>query len=231
MHVVSVNTGRREVLEYGSYRGETGIFKQPLEGRIAVGELGLEGDVIVDGRHHGGPDQAVYLYRQEDYHWWSGQLGQTLGPGTFGDNLTVTGLSGPGLVIGSRLVFDDLLLEVTAPRIPCNTLAARMGDNGFPRRFVRAERPGLYCRVLKSGSIAAGDGFTVEPYTPAAGASTVTTLELFRDAHRRLGAAELQRYLAAPIDQRTRADFSSRLSRHGVQADSAVSEPAAPGGP
>ncbi len=206
--VVSINVGRRRRLEARGFRGETGIFKESVAGPVAVGPLGLDGDVVVDGRHHGGLDQAVYLYRQEDYDWWSSELGRPVAPGTFGDNLTVAGLPDPGLVIGTRLELPELQLEVSAPRIPCNTLAARMGDSSFVKRFLRAERPGFYCRVIEVGRVSVGDAFALKdnPETP------LTTLDLFRAVQRSLDAAELRAFLDVPIDGRTRREFESKLS-------------------
>lgn len=212
MQIVSVNVGARQVLSGRSFNGETGIFKRPATGRVRVSELGLAGDQVVDTRHHGGADQAVYLYRQEDYDWWGAELGEALAPGTFGDNLTVSGLPEPGAVVGSRLVFDTVVLEITAPRIPCNILAQRMNDPGFARRFMRAERPGLYCRVIQGGELGAGDVFTLADFVGEPVGEPVTTLEIFRAAHRRLDGDELRRFLAAPIDIRTRRDFEAKLA-------------------
>lgn len=216
MHVVAVNVGSRERLSHRSFDGDTGIFKRPVTGAVAIGPLGLLHDAVVNAKHHGGPDQAVYVYRQEDYAWWSQELGRPVEPGTFGDNLTVAGLPEPNVVIGSRLDFGTVILEVTAPRIPCSILAARMDDPGFVKRFVAAERPGLYCRVIQPGLLEAGAAFTLRPFA----GDPVSTLEIFRGRYRRLSQAELQRFLAAPIDERTRRDYQRDLSaRDPAQPD------------
>lgn len=210
MQVVQVSTGRRRRLEGASFSGETGIFKEACEGRVRVHSLGVDDDAVVDTRHHGGPDQAVYLYRQEDYDWFGAELGRDLAPGSFGDNLTVSGLPSPGLPVGTRLRSPDLELEVTAPRIPCNTLAQRMDDPAFVRRFMEARRPGIYLRVLREGTVAAGDRFTVErPDGPI-----IDTVEVFTAVKRRLGAEEIERLLSVPLDARTRKDIEKRLARH-----------------
>lgn len=209
--VVSVNVGQRRRLEGRSFRGETGIFKSAVQDPIAVHRLGLEADSVVNTRHHGGVDQAVYLYRDEDYDWWSGELGRSIGPGTFGENLTLAGLAEPGLVIGTRLVFPGIELEVSAPRIPCNTLAQRMDDVSFVKRFLAAERPGFYCRVIRTGRVSCGDPVTVEERS----ATRLTTLELFRGLQRRLDRSEIEAFLEAPIDERTRRKFQSKLSGRG----------------
>lgn len=207
MEVFSVNIGNKRTLSGRSFKGSTGIFKEPVAAAVAVSTLGLEADAVCNGRHHGGPDQAVYLYREEDYGWWSEQLGREIGPGTFGDNLTLRGLPEANLVIGSRLRLPYLLLEVSAPRIPCNTLAERMGDPAFAKAFVAAERPGIYCRVIETGNVRAGDSFSLEAFA----GNQVSTLDLFRASYRKPGVDELRRFLAAPIDVRTRTKFEARL--------------------
>lgn len=207
MEVASVNVGSKRSLEGRSFSGRTGIFKGPVAGPVSVTALGLEADAVCNQRHHGGPDQAVYLYREEDYVWWSEQLGREIGSGTFGDNLTLRGLPEANLPIGSRLRLPDLLLEVTAPRIPCNTLAQRMENPAFAKAFVAAEKPGIYCRVIEPGSVRAGDSVDLEPYA----GDQVSTLDLFRDSYRKLDADGLRRYLAVPIDVRTRTKFEARL--------------------
>lgn len=207
MQVASVNVGSKRSLNGRSFKGTTGIFKEPVTGPIAVTTLGLEADAVCNARHHGGPDQAVYLYREEDYDWWSKQLGREVAAGAFGDNLTLRGLPGAHLVIGSRLRLPEVLLEVSAPRIPCNTLAERMGDPAFVKAFVAAERPGIYCRVIEPGRVRAGDAFSLEPYP----GDQVSTLDLFRDSYRKLSADELRRYLEVPIDIRTRRKFEAKL--------------------
>jgi len=212
MKVAAVNIGRPRPLEVGGRQSQTGIFKEPVEGAVEVNELGLAGDAVIDGRHHGGPDQAVYLYRLEDYEFWGRQLRKEIAPGTFGDNLTVSGLSSPALMVGDVLRFPDLELQVTAPRIPCNTLAARMGDKKFPKAFVKAARPGIYFRVLKSGTIRAGQTVELIPFAE----DSISTVRFFNDFQRTLTSDEMQRYLQLPIDIRSRTYLEGELNKRGV---------------
>ena len=151
MHVLSVNIGSVQTMHNAKASGKTGIYKQPVAGPVRITINGLPGDSIVSTKHHGGPDQAVYVYGGADYAWWSSELGRALAPGTFGENLTISDLASAGLAIGDRLHIGAVILEVTAPRIPCGTLAQRMGDPGFVKRFRAAERPGVYCRVVREG--------------------------------------------------------------------------------
>ncbi|MFT5560202.1 MAG: MOSC domain-containing protein YiiM [Candidatus Azotimanducaceae bacterium] len=208
MRIISVNVGKKSPLSVGKRETVTGIFKQSVDHTVEVKPLGITGDKVLDTRHHGGPDQALYLYRAEDYEFWANQLGQAMSPGMFGENLTIAGLVSAGLNVGDQLRLPNLLLEITAPRIPCNTLAARMGDPGFAKAFVKAERPGFYVRVIEAGTVTAGDPVELKP----ADFESISTIEFYRDVTRKLDEATLQRYLALPIDVRTRRDFESRLA-------------------
>src|SRR5437763_605949 len=124
MRLLSVNVARPHRVVLNGRGRRTAILKRPVTGPVDVGELGLVGDEVGSKKHHGGPDQAVYLYGRDDYAWWERELDEELAPGTFGENLTVEGLHSAELRIGDRLeVGDAVVLEVTAPRIPCATLA------------------------------------------------------------------------------------------------------------
>jgi MOSC domain-containing protein YiiM len=218
MELISVNTGRAEPIENGKKSGVTGIFKRPRQASGYVGPEGLAGDTICDKKNHGGPDQAVYLYGTTDYAWWSAVLGRELEPGTFGENLTISELESAQFNIGDRLHVGEVILEVTAPRIPCVTLAARMGDPAFVKRFRAAERPGLYCRVTRAGSVQVGDPVTVERYA----GETVSALEMFRDFYEpSLDEATIRRYLAAPVAIRDRVSKEAML-RECLAADAAA---------
>jgi len=142
--------------------GITAIDKRPVDGPVRVRPLGLHADVQADRKHHGGEDQAVYVYADEDAAFFAEQLDRSIPPGLFGENLRTTGVDITGLVIGERLRLGDTLeLEVTIPRIPCGTFARRMKVDKWVKRFAEEGRPGAYLRVRKSGSVAAGDAVTV----------------------------------------------------------------------
>ncbi len=210
MYLLSVNVGRPRYLARGDFRGLTGIFKEPVSGAVAVHPEGVAGDTVCDTQHHGGPDQAVYVYGSVDYDWWAAELGPPLAPGTLGENLTVHDLEASGFAVGDRLHVGSTVLEVTGPRIPCSTLAARMDDRTFIRRFREAERPGFYCRVLVPGVLQAGDPVRWEPYA----GERITVLELFRAAYQEDFTVEaLRRILAAPVAARLRLRMERRLER------------------
>lgn len=214
MRLFSVNTGRGRSIQNAKKSGKTGIYKLPVRGPVRIAASGLEGDEVCDLENHGGVDQAVYVYGTPDYVWWSEVLGGELDPGTFGENLTVTGLESARRCIGDRLRIGSVILEVTAPRIPCVTLAARMGDPAFLKRFREAERPGLYCRVIREGRVRTGDAITLEPYR----GEKVTALEVFRDFFDpNPGEATIRRHLAAPIAIRARVEKEKQLEEIQAQ--------------
>ena len=207
MQIVSVNVGQpKDIVQRGGIC-RSGIDKQPLAGAVTVGELGLSGDHILSKKHHGGPDQAVYLYSLEDYAAFTGV---PTTPGSFGENLTVMGLESAGLRVGTRLHFASVVLEVTAPRIPCVTFAAHLGEPGFVKTFRGVRRPGLYTRVLKAGQLAAGETFRLEP-GPDSAPTLAELFELYHD--KKAGRAALERALTAPIAVRARRKYTARLAR------------------
>ena len=216
MNLLSVNLGQERILQRRDRVERTGIFKHPRGVPVQITKLGLQGDVIASKKHHGGPDQAVYVYGEADYEWWSEELGREIAPGTFGENLTVSHLASARLNVGDLLHLREVTLQVTAPRIPCGTFAARMADPQWVKRFRLAERPGLYCRVLKEGFVRAGETVSVEPYA----GETLSILEMFRDYYDKSKSEEtLRRHLNAPIAIRARRDIEKVLqllssSRH-----------------
>jgi len=165
--LAAVSTGRAR--QVGVRRGRplmSAIHKAPVAGRLAAGPEGLDGDEQADLRVHGGPDKAVYAYAAEDTAWWEAELGRALGPGAFGENLTVEGLDVTGAVIGERWRVGSAELEVCQPRQPCSKLGIRFGDPLMVRRFAEAARPGAYLRVALPGELGAGDAIEVVSRPP-----------------------------------------------------------------
>jgi MOSC domain-containing protein YiiM len=208
MQILSVNIGKKQTQQNGSKLETTGIYKLPVQEPVLITLLGIKEDFIGSKKHHGGPDQAVYVYGTIDYEWWSAELSREIGPGTFGENLTITGLESTKFNIGDYLHVGPVTLQVTSPRIPCSTFARRMEDPNFVKRFRSAERPGLYCRVIKEGIVNAGDEVRVEAYT----SETISLIRMFRDYYEKNKSQEtIRRQLAAPIDIRTRIDLEKEL--------------------
>lgn len=142
--------------------GTTAIDKRPVDGRVRAGTLGLYADVQADRAHHGGPEQAVYAYAEEDARFWADELDREIPPGLFGENLRTLGLDVSGALIGERWLIGSTVLEVTQPRTPCATFARRLGSpERWVRRFTEANRTGAYLRVVETGELGAGDAVEV----------------------------------------------------------------------
>lgn len=198
--LVSVNVGSPSLLE-GS-KEPTGIVKMPRTGPVLVDAEGIVGDAILDRKHHGGPDQAIYVYLQDDYDLWARELGEALAPGTFGENFTIAGVDGQKLAIGDRFAIGEVEIEITYHRTPCNTLARHMGSPSWVKRFARALRPGGYARVLRAGHVEAGGEAVYTPYT----GPRVTVAELMSfDGARELPGELATRLLQTPVREKTRA--------------------------
>jgi MOSC domain-containing protein YiiM len=159
--IVSVNVGAPRTVEWFGRQVRTGIWKSPVEGPVALRGVNLDGDDQADRRVHGGPDKAVYTYAQEDYSWWSDELGTVVEPATFGENLTVNGLDLMACVVGERWRVGSVELEVSQPRMPCFKLGIRMGDAAFVDRFDSAMRNGTYLRIVQEGNVESGDDIAV----------------------------------------------------------------------
>ncbi len=210
MKVVSVNIGQAHTQKNGNKTETTGIYKIPTDASVQITSLGIKEDFIASKKHHGGPDQAIYVYGKADYDWWSIELRRELTGGTFGENLTISELESAQFNIGDRLVIGNVILVITAPRIPCSTLAARMGDPEFVKRYRRAERPGLYCRVMQAGLITKGDDVKIERYEK----DTISVIQVFRDYYDKKKSAEtIRNHLNAPIAIRVRTALEEELQK------------------
>jgi MOSC domain-containing protein YiiM len=160
--VRSVNVGRPKQLSVRRGRPlMSSIGKAPVDGRVRVEGVNVEGDDQADRRVHGGPDKAVYAYASEDAAWWASELGRALPPGMFGENLTTEGVDVSGAVVGERWRIGTVELEVCQPRLPCAKLGLRFGDPLMVRRFGEAARPGAYLRIAREGELGAGDEIEV----------------------------------------------------------------------
>jgi len=158
MKVLSVNVGLpREVF----WRGKpvtTGIFKEPVVGRVPIRTLNLDGDRQADLRVHGGPDKAVYAYPSEFYESWRDERPELAFPwGQFGENLTTEGLRDEDVSVGDRFRVGTAELIVTQPRLPCFKLGIRMGRDAFVTEFLQRGLLGFYLAVAREGAVEAGD--------------------------------------------------------------------------
>jgi MOSC domain-containing protein YiiM len=160
--LASVNVGTPQQLSVRRGRPlMSAIGKAPVSGRVRVEGVNLAGDDQADRRVHGGPDKAVYAYAAEDTAWWEAELARGLGPGAFGENLTVEGVDVTGARIGERWRIGTVELEVCQPRLPCAKLGLRFQDPRMVRRFGEASRPGAYLRIAREGELGAGDAVEI----------------------------------------------------------------------
>ena len=215
MQVLSINIGRAQPLDPHNPSRTSGIFKTPAVGPVQITVTGVSGDIIVNTQNHGGVDQAVYVYGRPEYDAFAQELGYPLPNGIFGENLTLSGFESAACTIGDRFSIGDVVLEITAPRTPCESLNARMGDNQFVKRFFAADRPGCYCRVIVTGTIQAGDTVAYQPYHRP-GIRIV-------DAHRIMRPGQthttdtIRRFLAEPIHIRLRTYLEAELAQREAE--------------
>ena len=156
--LVSLQVGVPRTVLRGGEEVSTGIFKLPVQKRIRMCALNLEGDRQADLSVHGGRDKAVYAYPSEHYPYWEKELpGVELPWGSFGENLTTSGLIESSVCIGDRFTIGTAEVVVTQPRLPCFKLNLKFDRDDMVKRFLASHRTGFYLRVLREGEVGAGD--------------------------------------------------------------------------
>jgi len=183
MRILSVNRAKAASATIGGRAVLTAIGKRAVEGSVAVGALGIDGDEQADLSVHGGPGKAVYLYPHEHYAFWqtvraqagAGSWDEVLPFGAMGENLSAEGLSEERLWIGDRLRLPNCLLAVSEPRFPCFKFNAAMGFAHAAKMMVQSGYCGSYLAVVEPGSVSAGDPVELLP-----GPREVNLRELFR---------------------------------------------------
>ena len=162
MKIISLNVGLPRLVLRNDEPVSTGIFKEPVAGRLMLRTLNLDGDRQSDLSVHGGPQKAAYLYPSEHYDFWKYELPDMDLPwGMFGENFTTTGLLETEIHIGDKFRIGTAEVMVTQPRMPCYKLGIRFGRADIIKRFLVSERTGFYLSVLKEGEVGAGD--EIEP--------------------------------------------------------------------
>jgi MOSC domain-containing protein YiiM len=158
MKLLSVNVGLPREIEWKGKLVRTSIFKTPVQGRVRVGKLNLDGDQQSDLSVHGGIEKAVYAYPSEHYLFWREELaGRDLPWGGFGENFTTEGLLEETVRIGDRFRVGSAEFAVTQPRMPCFKLGIRFNRPDIVKRFLHSSRAGFYFSVLREGEVTAGD--------------------------------------------------------------------------
>ena len=178
MKVISVNVGLPRLVLRSGEPVSTGIFKEPVAGRVMLRTLNLDGDRQADLSVHGGPSKAVYVYPSEHYDFWKRELPEMDLPwGMFGENFTTQGVREPEISIGDKFRIGQATVMATEPRMPCYKLGLRFGRTDIIKRFLASERSGFYLAVLQEGEVGAGDEIElIEPNKSGVRVSDITRL-------------------------------------------------------
>jgi MOSC domain-containing protein YiiM len=173
--------GRAQRIVSGIAKQPVSTLEQPLA--VAIGELGVAGDEIVDLTVHGGRDKAVYVYPSEHLAFWrtvreQASVAGAVGPGLVGENLLLEGLLESELHIGDRLTIGEVVLRVESPRSPCHKFNLRMGFSWAAKMMIQSGYTGAYCSVERAGRVAAGEPVSLQP-----GERTLSILESHRMSH------------------------------------------------
>lgn len=214
MRLLSVNVGQPRQVVWKGRMVTTGIFKEPVAGRVTLCRHNLDGDAQADLAVHGGPDKAVYLYPAEHYAAWRQELADTELPwGMFGENLTTEGLLEATTYIGDRLRIGTAVVRVTEPRMPCYKLAVRFGRDDIVQLLLASGRTGVYAAVEQEGELEAGDTITLHRRDDQA----VTVADVTRVYVHERGDVAMMRRLAqlASLSASWREYFQRRLDQRG----------------
>ncbi len=193
MKLVSVNTGMPREVKWHGRMVTTGIFKEPVRGRVTLRKLNLDGDRQADLTVHGGEHKAVYCYSLAHYDYWKKELpGRELPIGIFGENFTIDdgeGLLEESVHLGDRFSIGTAEVVVTQPRLPCYKLGVRFGSDDMVKRFLASGRTGFYVAVIREGEVGAGDEIEViSGEANAVAVSEITHLYVVK----RYGEAEIR---------------------------------------
>jgi MOSC domain-containing protein YiiM len=218
MNIVSLNVGLpRDVLWHGR-TVTTGIYKEPVDGRVAVRTLNLDGDRQADLTAHGGEYKAVYCYPAEHYAFWKKELpGRDIPTAIFGENFTTEGLQENSVHLGDRFAVGSAEFVVTQPRLPCYKLGARFESDDMVKHFLVSGRLGFYFAVTREGEVTAGDGIKRIAQDPnAVPVSEITRLYITKRFDKE-DIASLRRALqVAALPDSWKGYFRERLARTKV---------------
>ena len=211
--LISVNVGLPREVKWKNKMVTTAIFKDPVEGRVNVNTLNVEGDAQADLEVHGGPSKAVYVYPSEHYAAWRGELDDMDMPwGIFGENLTTEGLLEDQVRIGDRFCIGTTTFQVTEPRVPCYKLAVRFDRPDILRLINQTGRTGFYLRVLEEGVVEAGDDIDVLGQDP--GEVTVANITSLHRGSEKTNAELMRQAISiAALGESWREYFEHQLKK------------------
>jgi MOSC domain-containing protein YiiM len=203
----ALNTGSAQALEINGREIQTGIFKQPVTDALELGVLGFANDIQVNRKYHGGSDKAVCAYASEHYAHWARLFERELPAGSFGENFTLSGLLEDQVQIGDVFKVGTARVQISQPRQPCGTLAARFGISNFVKQVVDSGMTGWYFRVLESGTVRAGDHLELQ----MRGEVSVQAANLVMH-HKKTPREKIEHLLAQPaLSQAWRDQLKTRL--------------------
>ncbi len=225
MKLISVNTGLpREVIWHGR-SVTTGIFKEPVRGRVALRKLNLDGDRQADLNVHGGEFKAVYCYPVAHYDYWRRELpGRELPTAIFGENFTVDAskMQSPledSVHLGDRFCVGSAELIVTQPRLPCYKLGIRFQMDDMVKRFLASGRTGFYFAVTREGEVGADDEMKMTGRDPNdVSVSEITRLYIAKKYTAADVSAVRRALQVAALPESWKGYFRERLERTGLGA-------------
>jgi len=195
MIIKSLNVGKPKQEHFHGKEFLTGMCKKPVAGPLLLTKLGFEGDGVGDRKHHGGEDKAVCVYSRDHYAYWRSVLGIEMPVAAFGENLSVIGMREEAVCIGEMYTIGTAVVQVSQPRQPCGTLAARYGRNDFVKLVADSGRTGFYFRVLTEGRVRVEDTLTLIERDPL-GVSVAFANNIFH--HDRGNRDGIEKVLAVP---------------------------------
>lgn len=160
MRVVSTNIGEKISFDWNGKKIETGIFKNPVQHSISLGQTDVKGDVVTDRENHAGIDKACYFYGANHYSFWKDKYPKLdFEFGMFGENITLDFVDETIIRIGNIYQIGNAIVQVSEPRIPCFKLGYKFNNQGVIKEFINSSYSGFYVRVLKEGEVKTGDEF------------------------------------------------------------------------
>ena len=218
MELLSVNVSLGKEVPYKGKTVTTGIFKEPVNGRVMLRVLNLDGDRQVDLKGHGGLYKAVCVYSIEQYQQWQKELGRDdFRHGQFGENFTVDGMPDDKTHVGDVFRVGNSLVQVTQPRVPCYRLGIKMGSPEFPKKFLQSNRVGFYMRVIQEGEVGAGDLIELVEKDPQRMTVEEMNRLLYFDTE---NVEDAKRALCiAALSPGWRGSFEARLEKAGISVE------------
>jgi MOSC domain-containing protein YiiM len=218
MKLISVNCGLPREVPWNGSKARTSIWKEPVEGRVVLRTLNLDGDRQSDLAVHGGRHKAVYCYPVAHYDYWRAELpGRPLSPGAFGENFTIESPLEDSVHIGDRFSIGSAEVIVTQPRLPCYKLGIRFESGEMVKRFLDSGRTGFYMAVIREGEVGAGDEVTILGLDPnSIPLSEITRLYIAKE-YGVEDARQVRRFLTLEALPESWKDyFQEKLNRLGV---------------